>query len=347
MAFARNAGFTSAIATDPADTAAGLLTPARFNLPDVVSGATPGGIPYCPTATSEVTSPNLTWAAATGQGLVMIAGTATTDVNAISITQTWNNVGVIFTAFKQNIVNNNSSSSSLLYDFQVGGASRFKFDINGNWTAIGASSTSAPVMRWSTSNGTTVLYGEFASTQGLISLYSSAGSPGILFTATANAENGRDTGITRTAAGVLGIGTGAAGSFAGSLKLKEAQWGDANGQILTMQSLTELTTIAAAATTDTTITMPAGAVVLGVDVRVTVIIPTAATFTVGDSGSAARFSTAAVAVAAGSTDSGTKAGAYYNAAALAIRITPDLTPAANTGRVRVTIHYYTVTPATS
>jgi hypothetical protein len=54
-----------------------------------------------------------------------------------------------------------------------------------------------------------------------------------------------------------------------------------------------------------------------------------------------------VLVAAGTTDAGTKAGAYYNASALAVRITPNIQPADNSGRVRVTIHYYTVTPATS
>ncbi len=124
--------------------------------------------------------------------------------------------------------------------------------------------------------------------------------------------------------------------------------GGANGQAFTnIRSLTELTTIAAAATTDTTIQMPATSVVLGVSVRTTVTIPTATTYTVGDSGSAARFSTAAVGVTAGTTDPGTKAGAYYNAGALSVRITPNGTPANNNGRVRVTIYYYTVTPPTS
>jgi len=49
---------------------------------------------------------------------------------------------------------------------------------------------------------------------------------------------------------------------------------------LAIKSLSEVTTIAAAATSDTTIQMPAGAIVLGVSLRVTVVIPTAATFTV-------------------------------------------------------------------
>jgi len=113
---------------------------------------------------------------------------------------------------------------------------------------------------------------------------------------------------------------------------------------LAIKSLSEVTTIAAAATSDTTIQMPAGAIVLGVSLRVTVVIPTAATFTVWDSGSAARFSTTAITVAAWSTDAGTKAWAYYNASALAIRITPNLTPGDATGRVRVTIYYIEITP---
>lgn len=157
-----------------------------------------------------------------------------------------------------------------------------------------------------------------------------------------------------TAAGSAGVGLDFATDAVLALR-DRAQTGTArltfpgaNGQVFNdVQQLTELTTIAAAATTDTTIQMPANAVILGVSVRVTVAIPTATTFTVGDSGSAARFSTAAVSVNLNSTDPGTKAGAYYNASALSIRITPNGTPAANTGRVRVTIYYYSVTPPTS
>ena len=121
----------------------------------------------------------------------------------------------------------------------------------------------------------------------------------------------------------------------------------ANGQSINFDSLTELTTIAAAATTDTTFSLPAGAVIYGVSVRVTVVIPTAATFTVTGATSGTVFHTAAVAVAANTTDAGTAAGAYYNGTAQKVRITPNLTPAANTGRVRVTAHYYTITPPTS
>ena len=121
----------------------------------------------------------------------------------------------------------------------------------------------------------------------------------------------------------------------------------ANGQSLGLKALTELTTIAAAATTDTTIAIPINAVVFAVSVRVTVAIPTAATFTVIGTTTSTAFNTAAVAVAIDSTDAGTASCPYKNGAAQTIRITPNLTPADNTGRVRVTIHYYEVTPPTS
>lgn len=123
--------------------------------------------------------------------------------------------------------------------------------------------------------------------------------------------------------------------------------GQVNGQKLQVISLTELTTVAAAATTDTTIQIPAGSIVFGVSVRVTTVIPTAATFTVIGASSSTAFNTAAVSTAANSTNSGTAAGAYYNGTAQSIRITPNLTPANNTGRVRVTIHYIAITPPTS
>lgn len=123
--------------------------------------------------------------------------------------------------------------------------------------------------------------------------------------------------------------------------------GLANGQKLQVLAMTELLTIAASATSATAIQIPAGAVVFAVSVRVTVVIPTAATFTVAGTGSGTTFNTAAVAVAATTTDAGTAAGCYYNATAQTITITPNLTPGANTGRVRVTLHYYQTTPPTS
>jgi hypothetical protein len=118
-----------------------------------------------------------------------------------------------------------------------------------------------------------------------------------------------------------------------------------NGQILALAKLTELTTIGAAATTDTAIQIPADAIVKAVSVRVTVAIPTAATFDVGIAGNTTKFGTG-ILVAANTTNKGTIT-PEKNASAIAVRITPNLTPAANTGRVRVTIYYEEVTAPTS
>jgi acyl-CoA hydrolase len=118
-------------------------------------------------------------------------------------------------------------------------------------------------------------------------------------------------------------------------------------QLFQMQMLTELTTIAAAASTLTAITIPANAIVFGVSVRVIVAIPTATTFTVTGNSSATVFNTASVSTVVNSTDPGTKSCPLFNATAQAIKITPSSAPATNVGRVRVTIYYYIITPPTS
>lgn len=124
----------------------------------------------------------------------------------------------------------------------------------------------------------------------------------------------------------------------------------ANGQTFSVRQDTELLTIAAAATSVTTMQVPAGAVVLSVSVRVTTVIPTATTFTV--SIGSITFNTAAVNTAANTTDVGTNAINTvsvhpYIPTTAGVTITPNLTPADNTGRVRVTVTYYLITPPTS
>jgi len=120
-----------------------------------------------------------------------------------------------------------------------------------------------------------------------------------------------------------------------------------NGQQISYKSLTELTTIAAAATTDTTIQIPANVIVKAVSVRVTVAIPTATTFTVIGTTTSTAFNTAAVSVDVNTTNKGNLNCPYNNGAAQSIRITPNQTPADNSGRVRVTVWYEDSIPATS
>lgn len=119
------------------------------------------------------------------------------------------------------------------------------------------------------------------------------------------------------------------------------------GFISNVKTVTESLTIAAAATTASATTIPAGAILLAVSVRVTTVIPTAATFTVTTTTGGTTLNTAAVAVAANSTDPGTAAGASYRAAATTVTITPSSTPGAATGVVRLQFYYLQVTPPTS
>lgn len=151
-----------------------------------------------------------------------------------------------------------------------------------------------------------------------------------------------DTTLTSTAAGKLSVSNVTTTSTA------ELQVSGGNGGFLSsVKALTEQTTIAAAATTTTAIQLPANAVILAVSVRVVTVIPTAATFTVTSATPAKTWNTVAVAVAAGTTDQGTAPGPSFQTTASVITITPNLTPGAATGQVRVTVYYYQVTPATS
>jgi len=139
-----------------------------------------------------------------------------------------------------------------------------------------------------------------------------------------------DATITRTGAGGLSYG------------------GTGNGQLVAVKTLSEVTTIADAATSTTTIQLPANALILAVSVRVTTVIPIAATFTVTSSNPTKTWNTAAVSAAAGSTDPGTLGGVASQTTAAGVVITPNATPTGGgTGRVRVTIHYITITPPTS
>ncbi len=123
--------------------------------------------------------------------------------------------------------------------------------------------------------------------------------------------------------------------------------GLSNGQKVQVLALTELVTVAAAATSASTIQIPAGAVVLAVSARVTVAIPTATVFTVTGTGDATVFNTVDVPVAINTVNKGVKSCPYYNPTAQTLTLTPDQTPASAVGRVRLTCHYYLVTAPTS
>lgn len=202
-----------------------------------VAGADVGGIPYCPTATTETTSAGFTYNAsgAAGEGLAVSPGTATTDVAALSVTRTNNNSaiarGVEFT------FTDTSSASGFLPLRIRGGASGTTqlIAVTKAGRIIGDNAT--PYLELTSGGGAVFGYGTSSSffSGGAAAVFvggngvmqwtandARSAAAGILsWAASGGPAQASDSGISRISAGILGVGTGAAGSFAGSLKLTD------------------------------------------------------------------------------------------------------------------------------
>lgn len=124
--------------------------------------------------------------------------------------------------------------------------------------------------------------------------------------------------------------------------------GAANGQSLQFMHVTESHTLAAAATSDTTINLPADAYVYFVSIRVTTLITGCTTLDVGIAGDTTRYGTG-IALSAGTTNPGIDAGGPRPySAATAIRFSAIGGGASFTaGVVRVTAYYATTVVASS
>ncbi len=71
-------------------------------------------------------------------GLTLAGGTITAaSAPVLSLTQTWNGSGIVFTGLLMNVTNTLSSGSSLLMDLQVGGASKFNVSTTGTIVSAG------------------------------------------------------------------------------------------------------------------------------------------------------------------------------------------------------------------
>jgi hypothetical protein len=89
-----------------------------------------------------------------GPPLTLALGTITTNINALTITGTWNNGSTQFDApLFMNIVNTASNSASLLADFQIGGSTRFSVNVGGDiFMSDGSNSATMHMLggtRWS------------------------------------------------------------------------------------------------------------------------------------------------------------------------------------------------------
>jgi len=182
--------------------------------------------------------------------------TVTVDTPMVNGSQTWNNGAVAFTAIKADITDTASNAASLLMDLQVGGVSQFNVVKNGTISYGGTGIVHQIIPKTSNiihffrasdgfgssivagnqvalSNGFEVRSGFTYDSQGDREGFFGRGpGPGSIATAaftttgmvgwTASATEAYgvfDTAISRISAGVIGVGTGAAASIAGSLSL--------------------------------------------------------------------------------------------------------------------------------
>ena len=155
-----------------------------------------------------------------GAGLAITAGTATTDVNALSATQTWNAAGVAFTGLELNITVTAAAAASKIFDFQKDGSSALMLRNAGGAAHIlslrSGATTSAPDFEIESSDGSrryVTMGPSIGGGLGVVSGY----FVGFSSSAT-NAYAGIDSAVSRISAGLIGVGTGAAASFAGRIK---------------------------------------------------------------------------------------------------------------------------------
>jgi len=90
----------------------------NWNAGYTVAGATVGGIPYCPTATSEATSAGFTF---DGSTLALAMGAITTAIGPQTWTETRNNAAITFPGLKYVITDTASAAGSLALQI-LGGA---------------------------------------------------------------------------------------------------------------------------------------------------------------------------------------------------------------------------------
>lgn len=220
------------------------------------SGVVSGGIPYGTSTTAQdysallasggvvlgggagaapFTSANLTFGAATGEGLVYAAGTATTDVAAMSLTRTNNNSavskGVLWTftdttsaaTFKPFQILGGSAGTTNLFSLSKAGAIVLAANASISSTT---NSTFTIITAGAGGNGTLVLGG--SSTTGTMKFQVdgvsiSLLSGGILGFTSGDVNAALDSAFSRVSAGVIGVGTGAAASVAGSLSMNNCK----------------------------------------------------------------------------------------------------------------------------
>ena len=178
-----------------------------------------------------------------GEGISIAAGTATTDVNALSLTQTWNAAGVTFTALKLDVTSTASAAASLLIDLQVATASKFSVTKAGALTAASTITSTSGLFGSPTYNeinaaaGTAVLLSVAGVRYGVVDSLGMHVGSGDFFGFTSGTDpigTTNDTALGRNAAGVVEVNSGTAGTYRDFIA-RDAQM---NSQALTAGTMT-------------------------------------------------------------------------------------------------------------
>lgn len=175
------------------------------------------------TASSLAISPSANTTASTISAY-SVTGSGTTNLRNDS--GTWNTTGAP-TAWLLNLTNTASAGNSLFEDFQISGSSKWKVDRQGNATALGfyasAGSGAQPSISFTGSTNTGFYLSgsnvEFSGS-GTTSLEFDGGGPGLglhaasylAWAAVGSANSTKDTGLKRSAAGVVQVTAGLSGT---------------------------------------------------------------------------------------------------------------------------------------
>ena len=198
--------------------------------------ATSGAIVFSTDANTLAQATGFTWntSGAAGEGLAIAAGTATTAVNAFSLSQTWNASGTIFPGTQllyTQTANNILSSVFAIFGGAAAATTRW-FQRGDGAIDIGTTSIFSIVSGpfngdFSMGGGSVQNTTTLANLQLAHNFLSDSNNnkfvlrtAGVFAWSSTTAPTGTvDTGLSRISAGLTGVGSGAQGSFAGRMKL--------------------------------------------------------------------------------------------------------------------------------
>lgn len=203
-----------------ADITSGLLANAR------IATGTPDGTKFLRddqvwTVVSASDATKLPLAGGTMTGTITSTiGTITANTPALSGTQTWNNAAETFDGIRIDVTNTASAGASSVLLVNVDGVQRFRINTAGNIASTGTWSHTGIVTASSAINGAAFVLG--SSLLAISTAFGgfAAGSAQLVSWSSTTAYSGtKDLGLARSAAGVVEVNNGTAGTFR-DLKLR-------------------------------------------------------------------------------------------------------------------------------